>query len=989
MRESNFSNASQNRACVSVSTVVYDRRALDCTATLPLVNSLNHFAYLASTSPRIREMVTLDGGLERLVHILRSSPRRALRAQRTPHAVRDLHQNWKWSLAFQCLVNIGVRGSEAIRTRVVEAGMVPIIIRVLETYLHAAESVREEQALAQGAPKLECATALPLQATRAEPQEMRRTIYPSMVQEDAPGNDPARRSVPRMQQALGFDHTISAAVSRLESELSSPMDVESVDASALPDDRVADSTAARADAARTPLHREHMQSVSDAIGEHPAPARDASAASESPSTVPAVRMESTTTFASTCWPSDTDAAYETAPSTSEQRHVDCADYVVGSAGDASASGSASECAEDTEMLADDAEMADEPVVLAADGMLPAGKTEDHGTPRPTRTGTASSDARSAALDTQRARGVSPTRADADRARTPRAAPAPVSAERWASVDASPREPAAPEDRRAAGRDAGAAAVQMYREEEVLLSLQLLAYLSKYPHVRLFFHNTDVRGDMIFCPDWPDDDVPNTSWSPSDPAKQNVFSVAERFTLRPSRNSANSSLLSSLYPRLAPEIQYWAGVVMRNACRKDESRGGIRQCANMLCGKWESYPREFAKCRRCRKAKYCSKQCQSKGWQMGHRFWCSARSDESDSRDRHRPDAARATLHDAAADAPGAAPPAPMPDVDMEPARATPAHEMASAPAHTLPARESARDARADAAATPPSSAGRARDYVHPLGQRAVPSVLRTSQHMPQLRGVSAASEETVDVSDASDDGIRLELSSGAPSPAPDVGLTARIPGARPLPPPIIAGSIDVQEADPAMETLRAQETQDVQDHGVLEVIAASWPRNARAGGAFRGDARLRDTAQPPDASRVQDTGEPADAHGAPQGGSAAAEPGLAARARAQPPWHMARLLSFRATGGRAARAVSSSLLSNSFSASDLELDRTSADASRIPWRMSGAGSLSQESLDASDAADARIADPYPPTTQLFAGLAGPSARDDASHSASDVNVSIP
>jgi hypothetical protein len=27
--------------------------------------------------------------------------------------------------------------------------------------------------------------------------------------------------------------------------------------------------------------------------------------------------------------------------------------------------------------------------------------------------------------------------------------------------------------------------------------------------------------------------------------------------------------------------------MRNACRKDESRGGIRQCANMLCDKWRA------------------------------------------------------------------------------------------------------------------------------------------------------------------------------------------------------------------------------------------------------------------------------------------------------------------------------------------------------------------------------------------------------------------
>lgn len=105
---------------------------------------------------------------------------------------------------------------------------------------------------------------------------------------------------------------------------------------------------------------------------------------------------------------------------------------------------------------------------------------------------------------------------------------------------------------------------------------------------------------------------------------NIFSLVERFTFRP---SPNETLLPSPPPLLPPEIQYWAGVIMRNACRKDESRGGIRQCANMLCGKWENTPREFAKCRRCRKAKYCGKECQSRAWAEGHRFWCSAREEE--------------------------------------------------------------------------------------------------------------------------------------------------------------------------------------------------------------------------------------------------------------------------------------------------------------------------------------------------------------------------
>lgn len=50
---------------------------------------------------------------------------------------------------------------------------------------------------------------------------------------------------------------------------------------------------------------------------------------------------------------------------------------------------------------------------------------------------------------------------------------------------------------------------------------------------------------------------------------------------------------------------------------------------VICGRWEAYPREFAKCRRCRKAKYCGKECQSTAWSEGHRFWCSAKDGDED------------------------------------------------------------------------------------------------------------------------------------------------------------------------------------------------------------------------------------------------------------------------------------------------------------------------------------------------------------------------
>lgn len=166
----------------------------------------------------------------------------------------------------------------------------------------------------------------------------------------------------------------------------------------------------------------------------------------------------------------------------------------------------------------------------------------------------------------------------------------------------------------------------YKDEDVLLSLQLLAYLSKYPHVRQAFYKQRVSfhpaaanlpANRAAPPSAPGPSTARTA--PPQPAKEshsffrafasatargkekekapagttghgtataaistgsprmtNVFSLVERFTFRP---SSSENDLPNPPPKLPPEIQYWAGVIMRNACRKDDSRGGIRQCAN--------------------------------------------------------------------------------------------------------------------------------------------------------------------------------------------------------------------------------------------------------------------------------------------------------------------------------------------------------------------------------------------------------------------------
>ncbi|CAM0140310.1 unnamed protein product [Umbelopsis sp. WA50703] len=425
MREPNFSLPTQNRAAVVITSTLYDRRALDCTALLPLINSLTHLTYMTSTSPRIREILVLDGGLERLVRILQSA------GSIKPG---DRKSMWKWSLAFQCVVNVGVRGSEQIRTRVVQAGMIPVIVAVLDNFFKTMEQVKLEKEKEKGKIQLQQVTGANEQSSSTSNEPDSLSLHPSHTR-STPVN-PSRTDFPSLPERR---HTpVDPNDPPLRSQPSSPLRPISTAAF----------TGSTAPPDVYPVDR---------------PMREYMAA------------DNTREDVSIIW----------GEARSIQTHLPRRTTL--------------------------------PLRRTASPILPS--TNNH--------------------SPQVANTIPLTEA--------------------LSSDAT-----------------------LHREEDILLSLQLLAYISKYPHLRIYFH------EHTPC---------------------NVFSLVEKFTHR-------------LHP---PAIQYWAGVIMRNACRKDETRGGVRQCAFMQCGRWERFPREFAKCRRCRKAKYCSKQCQSKAWSEGHRWWCVERS----------------------------------------------------------------------------------------------------------------------------------------------------------------------------------------------------------------------------------------------------------------------------------------------------------------------------------------------------------------------------
>ncbi|KAI3406195.2 samB [Candida oxycetoniae] len=133
MRDSNYRAVSNNKAALTITSSLYDRRALDVTSDKPLVNSLNYLTYLVSSSAKVRETLSTDGGVERLVEILHE-------CHNCNHNLDDnddkkLLTAWKWTLAFQCIVLVGTRGTEKIRQKVVKAGILPIIATVLDNYL--------------------------------------------------------------------------------------------------------------------------------------------------------------------------------------------------------------------------------------------------------------------------------------------------------------------------------------------------------------------------------------------------------------------------------------------------------------------------------------------------------------------------------------------------------------------------------------------------------------------------------------------------------------------------------------------------------------------------------------------------------------------------------------------------------------------------------------------------------------------------------------
>ncbi|KAI0598054.1 MYND finger protein [Biscogniauxia sp. FL1348] len=625
MREVNFSIPNVNKASVGITTALYDRRALDCTSTLPLINSLNHLAYLTTSSARIRDILTVDGGIERLVCILKQG------------RSKDMMDMWKWNLAFQCVVNIGVRGTENVRTRVVEADMVPVIATILDNYIKVIEKCREK---AEEAKQKQIAD----HHHRHRSHSHRDSSTKSSTFTNRSGRlDLEQRPFRRQAPPPSIDVTAATFTAP-----PAPAAAESSNAEAGPARPPVSSPPDRAtfsnhrhhhhhhhhhrhenrQAAASPSSQRTVQPLAAAVPTMEAidgfirPVRDidrlpsmlpvfhpnlASQPASPTTPLPPPQSRSPTVRpASVLSPN---ARSRRRPSIRHQNSTTDAD-------DLNTESVQSDESQDAEMSgASDIQ----PAVGFQDIAMDEGNSTLAGTALDLTTPTVSEIPDAGTFNiTHRAPmdGSMPNN-------TPAQGP---------PMGLSPNRPIVPTPQPSLPNHASLPRylldrplppnpqmlAAMPREEDVLMSLQLLAYVSKYCNLRSYFQQSHLVprlkiGKELQLLDG--DDITMESLGKQEyeeeyilPNDFNIFPLVEKFTVRYHSN----------------DMQYWAGVVMRNLCRKDDTRGGIRQCAYYQCGKWEEFTRQFAKCRRCRRTKYCSKECQKSAWAF-HRHWCVAAS----------------------------------------------------------------------------------------------------------------------------------------------------------------------------------------------------------------------------------------------------------------------------------------------------------------------------------------------------------------------------
>ncbi|CCH42321.1 hypothetical protein BN7_1865 [Wickerhamomyces ciferrii] len=669
MRDPNYKSIPLNKAAVSITTNLYDRRALDSTSDRPLVNSLNHLTFLTSSSAKVRETLSIDGGLERLINILHECKQNFNEEddeEGEDISISKQKQNaiiaWKWTLAFQCLVLIGTRGTEKIRKRVVQAGIIPIIATVLDnyllisrnfdnqldntlstTFLSLVQSKKPNKQVKTDDSSNELSNLLNLHldknyslhhylndnylksnedsitsnnddTTNINSIDF-RTDYPILHQPEQLNDLDLTITSPRLflkgilipkeddvvwsLQLLAFISKYSNLKDFLQytnlidslslrsliqsNNIPPPLEQDDLDnelefeilSNFSSDDNDQNQFINRQQ--RNQRFQQYQQQFQQQLHQHQRQQRE--------------RDQREPDLSNTQSSQD----FLQQPSTQQSSTIlisnDSNDQIFNQKSNS----------QDDEDL----------------NKLISLNNEDH---ENTNNGDFEIDLQNNNNDNLLNDEIYQQNC-------------PINDESSESMNKKCfnksllssilnfEKSCLDFDKISTNLETTTTKVlNSYKELKYLNLVELSIKLNKFYQLKqnenqLSHINKSINIRNEYNSKWNYKSYfqsSDTSSSTQDIDHSNkithhlnIFPLVEKFTLK----TLNSS-----------DMCYWSGVIMRNSCRKDETRGGVRQCASFQCGKWENFPREFAKCRRCKRTKYCSKECQLKAW-IYHKHWC--------------------------------------------------------------------------------------------------------------------------------------------------------------------------------------------------------------------------------------------------------------------------------------------------------------------------------------------------------------------------------
>lgn len=570
MRENSFRSVSTNRPVGTITSALYDRRALDVVSNIPLINSLNHLTYLTSNSAKVRDIIANDGALERLVAILHNcyfSQPEVLK-HRSPDLSNDIRSDiiernnkcalcaWKWTLAFQCLVLTGTRGSELIRNKVVSAGVLPLLATVLDNYLLFTQSYdfMNGTYLSFDFKKLDLDNEKAYEIFK-NPDELTFQQYLTNLvgnssfhlEKDTKHYDEELLEG-KTTRAVDFGliwRMILAEEGNSDLYENSFLDEDEFIPSILTprefylgriipkQDDVIWSLQLLAFISKYTYMKKLLQDVTpdDRLSFRPI--------------IDRIRKRMMVMKGKSCLKPTRESSLSDFLNNSDTSS-DTFQLEVKSPGSG-----------DISSMTDDNSNNDNPLSSNKSEVSNNDVTMDIKADSPF-------DVKGSSF-LQEIKKLT-EKCEAKEKGQERTSPEMKNPFRHLIVPMEPEN-------------------NPQRCDKEKLLKQYFNSDWKYKDLPLEIN------DAIF-------DEPKTL------QPLNIFPLVEKYTVTTDNPH---------------DVVYWSSVIMRNSCRKNETTG-VRQCANFSCGKWEEYPRQFAKCRRCKRTKYCSRKCQLKAWTY-HRYWC--------------------------------------------------------------------------------------------------------------------------------------------------------------------------------------------------------------------------------------------------------------------------------------------------------------------------------------------------------------------------------